>query len=129
MTKSETPDEKPRKKVAEDVVTAKRQYLCRSITEAETAKDAVSAAKEEAKKSEDGMPKFPGRLVSIGLGVESTPGTTVAPTHWMRHMSADFQRKTTIIQNESAMGRYERVNDSAVVETWAEGSLRARSTT
>ena len=72
------------------------------------------------------MPKFPGRLVSIGLGVESTPGTTVAPTHWMRHMSADFQRKTTTIQNESAMGRYERVNDSAVVETWAEGSLEGK---
>jgi hypothetical protein len=57
MTKSETPDEKPRKKVAEDVVTAKRQYFVpkynRSV-EAETAKDAVSAAKEEAKKSEDG---------------------------------------------------------------------------
>jgi hypothetical protein len=44
----------------------------------------------------------------------------------MRHMSADFQRKTTTIQNESAMGRYERVNDSAVVETWAEGSLEGK---
>jgi hypothetical protein len=72
------------------------------------------------------MPDFVGRRVSVGFGVEATPGTAVAPTHWMRQMSLGFQRKTTTIQNESAMGRNEKVNDSAVVEQWAEGGLEGK---
>src|SRR4051794_40480486 len=72
------------------------------------------------------MSRFPGRNVAVGLGIETTPGTAVAPTLWMRHMKLGFQRKTTTIQNESAMGRNEKVNDSAVVETWAEGNLEGK---
>jgi hypothetical protein len=41
-------------------------------------------------------------------------------------MGLDFQRKTTSIQNESAMGRNEKVNDSAIIEEWAEGDLEGK---
>ena len=70
--------------------------------------------------------EFIGRRVSVGLGVESTYGTEVAPTIWPRHMKLGFQRKTTRVENESAMGRVEGVNDSAVVEQWAEGVLEGK---
>lgn len=70
--------------------------------------------------------KHIGRRVSVGFGIETTPGTAVAPAIWSRHMKLDFQPKTTTIDNNSAMGRNEGVNDSAVVEQWAEGTLESK---
>lgn len=70
--------------------------------------------------------QFIGRRVNVGLGIEATPGTSVAPTDWTRQMSLDFQRTTGTIQNESALGRIEKVNDSAVVSEWAEGKLEGK---
>lgn len=70
--------------------------------------------------------EFIGRRKAVGFGVESTAGTSAAPSFWYRHMSLDFQRKVTAIQNESAMGRNEKVNDSAIVEEWAEGTLEGK---
>ena len=70
--------------------------------------------------------KHIGRRVAVGLGIESTPGTAVAPSIWPRQTGLDFQRRSTVIQNNSAMGRNEAVNDSAVVEQWADGSLEGK---
>lgn len=70
--------------------------------------------------------EFIGRRVSVGLGVESTYGTAVAPTAWPRQLKLNFQRKTTTVQNNSAMGRIEKTNDSAVIEEWAEGTLEGK---
>src|SRR4051794_4317687 len=70
--------------------------------------------------------QFIGRRVSVGLGLESTPGTVVAPTDWVRQLKCDFQRKITTVQNASAIGRVEKVSDSAVVEQWAEGKLEGK---
>lgn len=70
--------------------------------------------------------EFIGRRVGVGFGVESTYGTEVAPAHWMKQTSLDFQRKNTRIENESALGRNEGVNDSAIVEEWAEGKLEGK---
>lgn len=67
--------------------------------------------------------QFIGRRVSVGLGIEATPGTDVAPTIWMKQLGLDFQRQTTVIDNDSAMGRVEKTNDSAVVEQWADGKI------
>lgn len=72
--------------------------------------------------------QFIGRRVSVGVGIETTPGTEVAPTDWFRFLSLDFQRKTTVIDNESALGRVEKINDSAIVEQWAEGKLEGKVT-
>jgi hypothetical protein len=70
--------------------------------------------------------EFIGRRKAVGLGIESSAGTGVAPSFWYRHMSLDFQRKVTAIQNQSAMGRNEKVNDSAIVEEWAEGDFEGK---
>lgn len=70
--------------------------------------------------------QFVGRRVSVGVGMESTPGTEVAPTDWISQTKLDFQRKTTVIQNEGAMGRVEKYNDSAITEQWAEGTLEGK---
>lgn len=72
------------------------------------------------------MSEFSGRRVSVGLGIESTAGTAVAPTNWYKHMKLGFQRKNTRVENESAMGRNEAVNDSAIVEEWAEGDIEGK---
>lgn len=69
---------------------------------------------------------FIGRRVSVGLGIEATPGTAVAPAAWFKHLSLDFQRRTTVIQNDSAMGRQEKYNDSAVVAKFADGKLEGK---
>lgn len=70
--------------------------------------------------------EYIGRRESVGFGIESTPGTAVAPQVWVRHLSSDFQEKTATITNESAMGRVEKVNDSAVDSQWSEGSIEGK---
>jgi hypothetical protein len=57
MTKSETPDEQPKKKVAKQVVTPKRAYFVpryNRTVEAESAEEAGKLAKDEDKKTKDG---------------------------------------------------------------------------
>src|SRR3954466_13018015 len=70
--------------------------------------------------------EFIGRRAAVGLGVESTYGTEVAPTIWPKHTRFNFQRKNTRVENTSAMGRNESVNDSAIVEEWAEGDFEGK---
>ncbi len=71
---------------------------------------------------------FIGRRESIGVGKETTPGTTVAPAFWQRHLKLTLDQKTTQAQNKSAMGRVEDINDSTVTEEWAEGSIDGKVT-
>lgn len=70
--------------------------------------------------------EFIGRRVSVGFGIESTYGTAVAPTQFMKQTKLDLQRKTTLVENNSAMGRNEAINDSAIVEESAEGTLEGK---
>lgn len=72
--------------------------------------------------------QFIGRREYVGLGVETTPGTGVPAVIWMRWLTNSLQNKTTVIENESAMGVVDRVNDSEPVEKWAEGSLSGKVT-
>ncbi|MEU2203586.1 phage tail tube protein [Microbacterium oleivorans] len=71
---------------------------------------------------------FIGRREGIGIGIESVAGTAVAPQCWLRWLDNGFQNKTTTIENESAMGVVERVNDSDVVQKWAEGTIGGKVT-
>ena len=66
------------------------------------------------------------RRESVGLGIEATAGTPVAAQAWVRHLESSFQPKTTTIANESALGRVEKVNDSAVDTKWAEGTIEGK---
>lgn len=72
--------------------------------------------------------QFIGRREGIGLGIETTPGTPVAPQVWLRWLDNGLQNKTEVIENESALGVVDRVNDSAVVAKWAEGTIGGKVT-
>ena len=63
------------------------------------------------------------RRASIGIGIESVPGTTVAPTDWTKQMKLSLERMTEVAENKSAVGRVEDTLDSAIVQKWSEGSL------
>jgi len=69
-----------------------------------------------------------GRLEAIGLGIEATPGTSVAPQTWVRWMDQDINPKTTVVENESAIGVVDRVEDSDVTAKWVEGSIGGKVT-
>lgn len=71
---------------------------------------------------------FTGRREGIGVGIEATPGTGVASQAWVQWLDQDIQNKTTIIENESALGTVEKINDSAIVERWAEGKIGGKVT-
>ena len=71
---------------------------------------------------------FIGRREAVGVGKETTPGTAVAPTNWLPHLSLTLDSKTTQITNDSALGRIENINDSAIVGQHAEGSLQGKVT-
>jgi len=69
-----------------------------------------------------------GRREAVGLGIETTPGTSVPPQIWLRWLTNALQNKTSVIQNESAMGVVDRVNDSEVVAKWMEGTVGGKVT-
>lgn len=69
-----------------------------------------------------------GRREAVGVGIESTPGTSVAPQTWLRWLDQDFQNRANVVENESAIGVVDRVEDSAVSHTWAEGSIGGKIT-
>lgn len=71
---------------------------------------------------------FIGRRDSVGVGKETTPGTSVAPAYWQRHLKLALDQKTTRAENTSAMGRIEDINDSLVTEQWSEGSINGKVT-
>ncbi|WP_153008337.1 phage tail tube protein [Rhodococcus pyridinivorans] len=63
-----------------------------------------------------------GRREAIGLGIETTPGTAVAPQVWLRWLDQPLNTRTEVLENESAMGVVDRVNDSEVATAWSEGT-------
>lgn len=72
------------------------------------------------------MTKVIGRLSAIGIGKETTAGTSVAPSYWIPVRSIDFDDKANYIDNDSAMGRIEELNDSDINQLWAEGSFEGK---
>lgn len=69
------------------------------------------------------MAKIIGRTGAIGIAVESTKGTPVAPTFYVPVQSYSFDDKVEYIKNDSAMGRIEEFNDADIVKEWAEGDF------
>lgn len=68
------------------------------------------------------------RREGIGLGIGATPETVVAPQLWLKWLDQDIQPKTEIIENESALGVVEKINDSEVVAKWVEGTIGGKVT-
>jgi hypothetical protein len=69
-----------------------------------------------------------GRQVQYGIGVESTPGTAVAPTRWLNQLSFELAPRAEYAMNESAYGVIERTNSANVTQRWSEGSFEAKLT-
>lgn len=64
------------------------------------------------------------RKNSIGIGI----GSSVPAQTSVRWLDENVQLKTDVIENDSAMGIVEKVNDSDIAAKWVEGeSLAARS--
>lgn len=71
---------------------------------------------------------FIGRKISVGLGFEATPGTSVAPTTWIRTLNPDITDTPTFIDNNSALGRIEDSDDQALVKQLASGKIEGKIT-
>ena len=67
--------------------------------------------------------QYIGRREAVGLGIEGTPGTAVAPQTWLRWMDNDIQIRADVQENESAIGVVDRVSDSDIVSKHIEGRL------
>ena len=67
------------------------------------------------------MAKIIGRTGAIGIAVESTRGTAVAPTFFVPVQSYSFDDKVEYVKNDSAMGRIEEYNDADIIKEWSEG--------
>jgi hypothetical protein len=72
------------------------------------------------------MAKIIGRLTSVGIGLESTRGTSVAPSYWVPVTGIDFDDKVGYIDNDSGFGRLEELNESDINQLWAEGSYEGK---
>jgi hypothetical protein len=64
-----------------------------------------------------------GRREAIGFGIESTPGTGVAPQVWFRWKTNSIQPRTNVAESEGALGVVDRVGDSGVTGRWVEGTV------
>lgn len=70
------------------------------------------------------MGRILGRQRLIGVGLETTRGTAVAPGAGVPALDGtDFQEKFEKAKNESGMGRIEKVSGADVVKYWGEGKI------
>lgn len=72
------------------------------------------------------MAKVIGRTGALGLGIESTRGTSVAPDFFIPVQSHSFDDKVEYIKNDSAMGRIEEFNAADIVKLWSEGDYSGK---
>lgn len=69
-----------------------------------------------------------GRREGIGFGIGTDPSVAVVPQLFIRWLDQDVQPKTEIIENDSALGLVEKINDSEVVGKWVEGTIGGKVT-
>ena len=72
--------------------------------------------------------EFIGRRIAVGLGSETERGTAVPATHWQKHLELSFQSMSEAVNNESALGVVEQINDSTIARKWSEGALGGKIT-
>lgn len=69
-----------------------------------------------------------GRQVSYGIGKETTPGTPVSATDWLKQLSFELNPMSETSPNTSALGVVEKTNSSTVLRRHTEGSFEAKLT-
>lgn len=67
-----------------------------------------------------------GRNGIVGVGVEATRGTSVAPSHIAPVTSFDFDDAVEYADNDAAFGRIEEKNDADIIKRWAEGEMEGK---
>lgn len=73
------------------------------------------------------MTRVIGRLSAVGIAKETVRGTAeAAPTYFVPIQSLDFDDKVETIENDSAFGRIEELNDSQVAKRHAEGNYEGK---
>ncbi len=72
------------------------------------------------------MPTFSGRKVAVGIGLEETKGTPVAPTYFAPHLDISFKDVTTNKMNESALGTIIKNNSRTNTLIEGDGSISTK---
>lgn len=72
------------------------------------------------------MAKVIGRTGAVGIAVEATKGTPVAPTFWVPVQSYSYDDKVTYVKNDSAMGHISEFNAADIVALWGEGEYAGK---
>lgn len=72
------------------------------------------------------MAKIIGRTSVVGIGLEGTKGTSVAPSYWVPIENIDFDDKVDYIDNMSGLGQIAEMNDAKVNRLYAEGSIEGK---
>ena len=71
------------------------------------------------------MSKISGRLVRLGLAIEASRGTGLAPSIWMPHVNTTLFPKVDEARDIGAMGSLADSNDKVITEKYAEGDITA----
>lgn len=69
------------------------------------------------------MTRITGDLVSVGIGKETTRGTAVAATYWLRRNDLSFDDKVEKVMDEGAFGVLDKTLDGHIVKQWGEGNF------
>lgn len=72
------------------------------------------------------MTRITGRQINVGIGKETTRGTSVAPGYWYPKLDFDFDDKNEKVMNESGMGVIEKNNAAHITKRWSEGSIQGK---
>lgn len=72
------------------------------------------------------MSKFIARQNNIGIAIETTRGTALAPTFWLPKMSLKIDDKVQRVEDESSVGVIEDAVGGDVTQKYAEGEVGGR---
>lgn len=67
-----------------------------------------------------------GRKLNIGIGLEATRGTSVAPAFWTQRLESDFLEKVEKKLNESGLGVLDKNNAADVFKKFAGGKISGK---
>ena len=70
------------------------------------------------------MTNIVGRLEDVGIGLESSRGTAVAPTYWIAAQDKDFDDKVNVTLDDSSLGVLGENSQATVTKQWADGSIK-----
>lgn len=72
------------------------------------------------------MTKFVGRRGTLGIGIEASRGTPVAPTYWLPYVTMSFSDKIMSAREEQGMGNIADSDSFYVTMTMGEGEVESQ---